>query len=681
MTRIIVAEAEPCLPMSIRSLVSWIASCQEKSHTYDPKEKLTSFSLQGQAMRLLEATTLRLLDFTPDKIPPYAILSHTWEEGEVLFEDIGKGTASAKPGYKKVEYTAQQALRDGLEYIWVDTCCINKESSAELSESINSMFHWYQQAQVCYAYLADLDGNVDKMASCRWFTRGFTLQELIAPSDVVFFSRNWVALGSKMDLCDIISDITGIGLEYLCQYRELECASIAQRMSWAATRQTTRPEDTAYCLLGIFSVNMPLLYGEGGTRAFIRLEEEIMGKSDDQSLFAWCDPEAKPDTLYGLLATSPALFANSRTMLSYESWESRPPYAMTNRGLRIELPIQQDRQNPLLDVAALNCPVLDDPNDDTFIGIYIQKLSSGDNQYARTQAHLICHLTRDRGPLRTIYVRQPTIGPSTFFSGGGIFPHHIVVLGSGPGSEEQYRLIGTLPPLVTTAKTFNTTPAIGHSGKDPTFLIAARASARSWVPSHCRSTFSIPKVKKQLAGALLLKNGVTDRHICIMFGSMADYNLGFSAIDTEITNFNGPEASVTLSELQPLFSPVPPGRWIRLENISLRIGARVYVFHGGKYFVLQLQLLKKDQEDQNEDEEDCAALPFSRRETYISISPAVRPPSPSRRVVRSIQTRVVHHPPEEPQQGNSVRKAGAIVNGAIAAATLASAIGMLANGP
>ncbi|PWY67807.1 HET-domain-containing protein, partial [Aspergillus eucalypticola CBS 122712] len=237
-------------------------------------------------MRLLEATTLRLVDFAPDNIPLYAILSHTWEEGEVLFEDIGKGTASTKPGYKKIEYTAQQALRDGLEYIWVDTCCINKESSAELSESINSMFRWYQQAQVCYAYLADLDGDINEMVSCRWFTRGFTLQELIAPSNVVFFSRSWVSLGSKMDLCDAISDITGIGLEYLCQYRELECASIAQRMSWAATRQTSRPEDIAYCLLGIFSVNMPLLYGEGA-RAFIRLEEEIMRKSADQSLFAW----------------------------------------------------------------------------------------------------------------------------------------------------------------------------------------------------------------------------------------------------------------------------------------------------------------------------------------------------------------------------------------------------------
>ncbi|KAJ5836566.1 HET-domain-containing protein [Penicillium robsamsonii] len=629
-------------------------------------------------MRLLEATTLRLLDFTPDKIPPYAILSHTWEEGEVLFEDIGKGTALTKSGYKKVEYTAQQALRDGLEYIWVDTCCINKESSAELSECLNSMFRWYQQAQVCYVYLADMDEDVNQMASCRWFTRGFTLQELIAPGNVVFFSRNWVRLGSKMDLCDAISDITGIGVEYLCQYRELECASIAQRMSWAANRQTSRPEDISYCLLGIFSVNMPLLYGEGA-RAFIRLEEEIMRNSDDQSLFAWCDPEAKPDALYGLLATSPAQFANSRTMLSYESWESRPPYAMTNRGLRIELPIQPDQQYPLLDVAALNCPVPDDPNDDTFIGVNIQKLSSGDDQYARTQAHKICHLTRNRGPLRTIYVRQPTMGPSTVFGGGGMFPHHIVVLGTGPCYEEQYHMISTLPPSGTTTKTFNTGPAIQHSGKEPKFLIDARAAARSWVPSHCRPTFSIPKSRKQLAGALLLKNGVTGSHICIMFGSMADYNIGFSAIDTEISNFIAPEASITLSEIQPLFSPVPPGRWIRLEHVSVRIVTSVHVFHGGKYFVLQLELAKKDQESQNKDDEHSASLPLSRGETYIS--PAVRPPSPSRRVIRPpTQPKVVRHTPKKPQKDTSGQKVGAVVSGTIAAGTLASAVGMLAGG-
>ncbi|OQE17987.1 hypothetical protein PENSTE_c019G09204 [Penicillium steckii] len=633
-------------------------------------------------MRLLEATSLRLFDFTPDKIPPYAILSHTWDEGEVLFEDIGKENVSRKSGYKKIQYTAQQALYDGLEYIWVDTCCINKESSAELSESINSMFRWYQDSRICYAYLADTDEDPSQIASCRWFTRGFTLQELIAPGNMVFFSRNWDRLGSKMDLCDTISQITGIGVEYLCHYRELECASVAQRMSWAANRQTSRPEDISYSLLGIFGVNMPLLYGEGA-RAFIRLEEEIMRNSDEiatgQSLFAWCDPDADPDALYGLLATSPKQFSHAKTMLSYESWESRPPYAMTNRGLRIELPVKPDQEQPSLDVAALNCPIPDDPNDDTFIGVNIQKLSSGGEQYARTRANRICHLTRDRGPVRTIYVPQPTAGPSKVFGGGGIFPHHIVVLGTGPDKETQYHMTSRLPPPRTTTKKFSTgRPEIHYSGKDPKFLIDARAAAHHWVPSHCRTTFSIPRAKKQLAGAFFMKNKITENQICIMFGSMTDYNIGFSAIDTETSDSIIPETSVTLSELQPLFSPTPPGRWIRLEHVSVRIDTEVHVFYGGKYFVLRCELAGKDQENQNGNDKDSASLPLSRGETYIS--PAVRPPSPVPQVIApSTQPRGVHPPPKKTQKDRS-KKTEKVVTGAIGSISAAAMIETMVNG-
>lgn len=168
-------------------------------------------------------------------------------------------------------------------------------------------------------------------------TRGWTLQELLAPSEIVFFSRDWVEIGKKSTLCGILSKITRIDEKILMHVKPLESASIAKRMSWAAHRKTTRSEDIAYCLMGIFSVNMPMLYGEGGERAFLRLQEEIMKHSDDQSIFAWVDREAPSDSLHGLLATSPSKFAGCHTIFPYDNWDPRPPYSMTNRGLRIDL--------------------------------------------------------------------------------------------------------------------------------------------------------------------------------------------------------------------------------------------------------------------------------------------------------------------------------------------------------
>ncbi|KAI9368950.1 heterokaryon incompatibility protein-domain-containing protein [Aspergillus egyptiacus] len=530
-------------------------------------------------MRLLEAATLQLVEFDPGEIPRYAILSHTWEAGEVLFEDIVRGTGSTKPGYRKVQLTGEQAIPDGLHYSWVDSCCINKDSSAELSESLNSMFVWYQKAEICYAYLSDVD-NLEDLRSSRWFTRGWTLQELLAPADVLFYARDWVLLGSKRGLRDIISEITGIGIEYLCGYRELECASIAQRMFWAANRQTRRPEDIAYCLLGIFGVNMPMLYGEG-SRAFIRLQEEIMRRSDDQSLFAWFDPSAPSDALYGLLATSPALFSGCGSTLSYENWEAVPPYTMTNRGLRIELPIQVARNDQRLDVAALNCPVPNVHHDNTFIGIYVQKLASGDDQYARAKANRLCRLTNDRGSLQTLYVRQPmAAGISRVFSERW----------AGP-----YRVISTLPPGEPTSDLFN--PAPTHAmGPEPSFLSQLRRSHLWAAPSRCRYIFPVPKAKKQLAGAILLQYRRTNSYICIMVGSITEYNVGFSAIDTEICDFHSvaPARTMDLSDLQADFDPIPLGKWIRLQQVQVRISTTVHVFNEGKYFTIQPELAEMD---------------------------------------------------------------------------------------
>lgn len=264
-------------------------------------------------MRLLNAESMLLEEFFDEDVPPYAILSHRWQDEEVSLQDmqnIQDGTAKQKAGYSKMKHCCEQALKDGFKYAWIDTCCIDKTSSADLSESINSMFRWYQNSEVCYAYLFDFESVEDvsgALARSRWFTRGWTLQELIAPPKLIFYTSTWNYLGTKEDLRDEISKITGIDVEVLMG-ANLESFSVAKRMSWASKRTTTRVEDVAYSLLGIFDVNMPMLYGEG-ERAFIRLQEEIMKHSDNHSIFAW---SCNDDGPRGLLAKTPAMFENCR---------------------------------------------------------------------------------------------------------------------------------------------------------------------------------------------------------------------------------------------------------------------------------------------------------------------------------------------------------------------------------
>ncbi|KAK3382558.1 heterokaryon incompatibility protein-domain-containing protein, partial [Lasiosphaeria ovina] len=249
-------------------------------------------------MWLLNARTRRLKLFMSDtQVPRYAILSHTWGDDEVSFNDwrtLGPEAVAEKDGFTKIDYCCKQAVDDGLSWAWIDTCCIDKTSSAELSEAINSMFRWYKNASACYAYLSDVGtiASTDRarierqLAQSRWFTRGWTLQELLAPQNLVLLSKDWIPIGTKAGLRDVLSSITGIEDEFLCG-GSLDEASVAKRMSWAATRQTSRVEDMAYCLMGIFDINMPLLYGEG-MKAFRRLQEEIMRSNPrDHTLFAW----------------------------------------------------------------------------------------------------------------------------------------------------------------------------------------------------------------------------------------------------------------------------------------------------------------------------------------------------------------------------------------------------------
>ncbi|KAH8586924.1 heterokaryon incompatibility protein-domain-containing protein [Bisporella sp. PMI_857] len=244
-------------------------------------------------MRLLERShdcEFRLTeDLVGDHIPAYAILSHTWgpDTEEVTFKDLVGGTGKDKAGYDKIRFCSEQARRDGLRYFWVDTCCIDKSNSNELSEAINSMFRWYRDAARCYVYLSNISITNHELDSeqcellwesnfraSRWFTRGWTLQELLAPVSVKFFTREGQLLGDKRSLEQQIHEITGIAVPAL-RGTPLSQFGVDERLKWAEKRQTTRKEDWAYCLLGIFGVFMPPIYGEGKENAIRRLKKEI----------------------------------------------------------------------------------------------------------------------------------------------------------------------------------------------------------------------------------------------------------------------------------------------------------------------------------------------------------------------------------------------------------------------
>jgi hypothetical protein len=260
--------------------------------------KILSIAIETFAiMRLLRLGTdgyFSQYEFTGKAIPRYAILSHTWGEDdqEVTFEDIRTGSMKHKTGYHKLHFCAMQAAADSLDYFWVDTCCIDKSSSTELQEAINSMFAWYRDAARCYAYLADVstEGLDDSHTASespyhenwamsfrksKWFTRGWTLQELLAPVSVEFFSMDGRRLGDKLSLCQDIVEATGIPSEALQGgHGSLFQFSVNERLSWAAGRETKREEDAAYSILGLLDLAIPLIYGEGRERAFRRLHRE-----------------------------------------------------------------------------------------------------------------------------------------------------------------------------------------------------------------------------------------------------------------------------------------------------------------------------------------------------------------------------------------------------------------------
>jgi hypothetical protein len=275
------------------------------------------------------------------------------------------------------------------------------------------MYRYYRNAQVCYAYLADVPFESPMsykggFAASRWFQRGWTLQELIAPSDVLFFAHDWQQIGAKQVLAAEISSITGVDQHILVDSSLLREASVAKRMSWASNRSTTRKEDIAYCLLGIFGVNMPLLYGEGD-KAFIRLQEEIMKHSTDQSLFAWASHVEVVHGLEsgdaGILAVHPRDFALSVNVvpigINFE------PYTMTNKGLRISLPVVIEHNRH---IAILACRYVN--NFLGRIGVVLEQINKGEFIRSPDGLEVIDETRRISAKTQSILILRDDLSPT-----------------------------------------------------------------------------------------------------------------------------------------------------------------------------------------------------------------------------------------------------------------------------
>jgi hypothetical protein len=339
-------------------------------------------------MRLLNFETHRLEVFDSN-IPPYFILSHRWGEDEISYQDIttlSKSRLEQKRSWPKVLgfMNASQDPHPSCpkpKYGWVDTFCIDKTSSAELSEAINSMFRWYRNAALCIAFLDDVSTTTfdiegdsqasDAFRNPKWFTRGWTLQELLAPSEVKFYNRRWEVIGLRKALASLISPATGIDIKVI-ETGKWSSTSVASRMKWAAKRVTTRLEDKAYCLLGIFDINMPLLYGEGD-KAFRRLQEAILMEYDDHSIFLWSPPRGNTENGRSLprsdrrkMAVAPALAADPSWFLDIPPHDLFPtdasPAILTNQGIQIKMPI-------LRNLAGTHRSLADDLPFNAFLGI------------------------------------------------------------------------------------------------------------------------------------------------------------------------------------------------------------------------------------------------------------------------------------------------------------------------
>jgi hypothetical protein len=393
-------------------------------------------------MRLLNVHTKCLKDF-PDETPAYAILSHTWGENEITFQDLIANGGSVPNDSTKINGCCDEAAKNTLEWVWIDTCCIDKSSSAELSEAINSMYRWYEEADCCYVYLEDFDDSLSleslsvakveeppveappageppaeeslaiveesqtsslsddasksemedappdlqgrylsALEKCRWFTRGWTLQELIASRRIKLYDRSWNLIGlaklgspgpekndesgnpdsrAGVDLNTLLGKRTGVSSYLLKRPPDLRDISAAVKMAWAAGRQVTKAEDQAYSMMGLFGVNMALLYGEGRRKAFQRLVREISSVVNDQTIFAWRATDRTPEG-HGMLARLPSDYWKYTYMyycpnvIPYTppGWKETH-FSKTNLGLRLRMRLCRLSSCPSTYLGMLHC--------------------------------------------------------------------------------------------------------------------------------------------------------------------------------------------------------------------------------------------------------------------------------------------------------------------------------------
>ncbi|KAI0381464.1 heterokaryon incompatibility protein-domain-containing protein [Hypomontagnella monticulosa] len=383
-------------------------------------------------MRLLKTTSYELLEANdiPTPFPPYTILSHTWisPKDEITYQDIKRrkddieSSIFKQKGWSKLKQYCDRAAKDGWEWAWMDTCCIDKTNPADTQEAINAMFRWYQNAGICYAYLEDVDilkilrvhedaellrgvdileeADIDEISRCgdvadfnnflhtalrqfivgaKWFTRGWTLQELLAPHYLVLVDRAWRRIGTRESWAMEIREASKIEARHLTGFRptDFQSCSIAMRLSWAARRETTVEEDETYSLIGLFGISMPLIYGEGRWRAFNRFQRELIAVYSDDSVFAWKAERLydehllnaqreDSDSRWGVLASSIKQFLNASTVEAFGHYGAS--FSMTNRGLEIGTKRWRCKDDPAVCLARLNCGV----RPRGYVGIYLR---------------------------------------------------------------------------------------------------------------------------------------------------------------------------------------------------------------------------------------------------------------------------------------------------------------------
>ncbi|GIZ44827.1 hypothetical protein CKM354_000801400 [Cercospora kikuchii] len=437
------------------------------------------------------------------------------------------------------------ASADGYQYIWIDTLCIDKSSSAELSEAINSMFEYYSNAEVCYIHLSDIDSaDLSTLAKARWWSRGWTLQELLAPSSAVFYTREWRRIGARDEISHEISAITGIERQYLVSSSHdrdiVQSASVAKRMSWAAKCETRRSEDMAYSLLGLFSVNMPLLYGEGGERAFLRLQEEIMKSSNDHTIFAWLHSSDEP---HGLLASSPSAFEHTGQYQPYTDMGCRKPYAMTNRGLQVSLCLTKLGKGRWL--AALDCP----PTPDTasgFLALVLRSIVETDsgNEFRRcmrVQCSKLTSITHRGEAPQMLYVPQ-------------VLPRTASV------EMDQYLVFH----LTKLSPGFAFWSAQYHH--DPATYFTEQDAADSPVGSAPVAIFPMVAKRGAISAVLVIDCQPDTTAVSVILGCSADLDVAWEARERRMRPQNNEDDTFT----RP-FDPRQPGTWMSLNHYRVKV--------------------------------------------------------------------------------------------------------------